>query len=502
MSYNIEEVGALDSCCLSCENSKLGTKLDTLIEDLSNDEGYSGDLLSDAEKKYLNNMCVGTAGLGDILDDVLTSSQAYEPVTSTVSDALKTSLEGVCETFRISQIGSRLQDAILKINSMQEFDESYIKSLYFTGFEDYPAVIDDEAETIVVDLPYNAVASALVVNFTASAGSSVLNGETILESSVSEIDFTNPVTLSCISKDESVSLDYVTTVNVIPNDEAELLSLSIDGIDGVIDEVNKTVTVELNFGADLTSQIATFTMSDNATAYSGESEVVSGITVLDFSLPFALDIVSEDEETTNTYTINVSVLKNTEAEFLTFGTPAIAGIIDDVNKEVEISVPFGSDLSLITLSFTVSDNAKVYNDSDVEVTSPIEGFIYTVPFEMSVVSEDEETTNVYTIEFLELPNTDSTLQSFTLAGVSATIDNDLKTISVETPAATDLSSLAATFVAPLQATVYVVSGETEVEQVSAETLNNFTSPLTYRVISGAGGEYYTDYTVTATVAGG
>lgn len=500
MAYHDSDMELLNKCCEGCRLSGIAEKLDTLVYDLNSGVGYSGTLLSEAEAVYLNGMCTATANLGTILNGILTTSQEYEPATP-ISEAVKEKLNNCCLAFSTNLVGDTIESCVALINNMQEFDESYIKTLYFTGFEDYPAVIDDEAETIVVDLPYNAVASALVVNFTASAGSSVLNGETILESSVSEIDFTSPVTLSCISKDESVSLDYVTTVNVIPNDEAELLSLSIDGIDGVIDEVNKTVTVELNFGADLTSQIATFTMSDNAAAYSGESEVVSGTTVLDFSLPFALDIVSEDEETTNTYTITVSVLENTEAEFLAFGTPGIAGTIDDVNKEIEISVPFGSDLSLITLAFTVSDNAKVYDDSDVEVTSPIEGYTYTVPFEMSVVSEDESVTNVYTIEFLELPNTDSTLQSFTLAGVDATINNELKTVTVETPAITDLSSLAATFVAPLQATVYVVSGETEIEQVSTETLNNFTSPITYRVISGAGGEYYTDYTVTATVAG-
>lgn len=402
MAYHDTDMELLSGCCEGCRLSGIAEKLDTLVYDLNSGVGYSGTLLSEAEIAYLNGMCVATANLGTILNGILTASQEYEPATL-ISAAVKESLNNCCLAFSTNSVGDVIDSCVTLINSFQEYDEGFIKSLYFTGFEDYPAVIDDEDEIITVDLPYNAVASALVVNFTASAGSSVLSGETILESGVSEIDFTSPVTLSCISKDESVSLDYVTTVNVIPNDEAE---------------------------------------------------------------------------------------------FLTFGTPGITGAIDDANKAIEILVPFGSDLSLITLAFTASENAKVYNDSDVEVTSPIEGFTYTIPFEMSVVSEDESVTNVYTIEFSELPNTDSTFQSFTLVGTSATINNELKTISVETPAATDLSSLAATFTVPLQAKVYV----NDVEQTSGESLQSFVNPITYRVV--AGNLSYTDYVVTATVAGG
>ena len=306
MAYHDSDMELLSKCCEGCRLSGIAEKLDTLVYDLDSGVGYSGTLLSSAEIAYLDGMCIGTANLGTILNGILTASQTYD-VATPISAAVKASLNNCCVAFHSNLVGDVIDSCITLINATQEYDESFINSLYFTGFSDYPAIIDDEGETILVELPYGSTKTALVANFTTSTGASVLNGESVLTSGTGAVDYTNPVTLTCLSHDESTSLDYVTTVNILENSEAQLLTFTLATVAATIDEENKTVVVEIPFGSNPASQIPTFTMSDNASAYIGETEITSAVTAVDWSSVVSLNIISEDDVTTNTYSVTVTV---------------------------------------------------------------------------------------------------------------------------------------------------------------------------------------------------
>lgn len=215
MAYTDANFEKLSKCCRACELADLGGKIDLLVSDIASDAGYSGELLTSDEISSLEGMCESARinSLGTLVNGLLTASKNYD-AASTVSDSVKTALNATCEAFRQTEIGTVLQTAATAINGKIEYDEAFITSLYFTGLSDYPAIIDDENETISVELPFGTAVTNLVANFETSAGTTVVIGESVIESGVGEVDYTSPVTLTTLSKDESVSLDYVTTVTV------------------------------------------------------------------------------------------------------------------------------------------------------------------------------------------------------------------------------------------------------------------------------------------------
>lgn len=307
MAYTDANFEKLSKCCRACELADLGGKIDLLVSDIASDTGYSGELLTAGEIASLEGMCESARinSLGTLVNGLLTASKNYD-AASTVSDSVKTTLNATCEAFRQTAIGTVLQTAATDINGKTEYDEAFITDLYFTGLSDYPAVIDDENETILVELPFGTTKTALVANFETSTGTTVMIGETVIESGTGEVDYTNPVTLTTVSKDESVSLDYVTTVSILENTEAELLTFAIGDAVGVIDEEAKTVAVEVANGVGLIDLVATFTSSENSTVEVGEVAQVSGVTANTFSSPVSYVVTSEDTLTENTYVITVT----------------------------------------------------------------------------------------------------------------------------------------------------------------------------------------------------
>src|SRR5512145_769318 len=87
------------------------------------------------------------------------------------------------------------------------------------------------------------------------------------------------------------------------------------------------------------------------------------------------------------------------------------------------------------------------------------------------------------------------ISAYMLAGVSATIDEAAKKISVVVPALTDVSLLSAT---------YTTTGVTvkigAVVQISGVTVSDFTSPVVYPVMSKNGSTANCTVTVTVTPA--
>lgn len=306
MAHHDSDMELLSKCCEGCRLSGIAEKLDTLVYDLDSGVGYSGTLLSSDEISYLNGMCTATATLGTTLAAILVASQNYDVATQ-ISSTMKANLNNCCKAFYTNSVGDTIDACVTLINAMQEYDESFITDFYFTGYSDYPATIDDENETMIVELPYGSVKTALIPNFEISTGASLLNGEDILTSGEGTIDFTNPVTLTCLSHDESASLDYLTTVNILENTAAILSAFSIGSAVGVIDEENKAVAIEIPFGENPAAQVATFTVSDNAVVTVATVVQESGVTSNDYSNPVTYVITSEDESTENSYVVTVTV---------------------------------------------------------------------------------------------------------------------------------------------------------------------------------------------------
>lgn len=83
----------------------------------------------------------------------------------------------------------------------------------FTG-EDVVGVIDDELDTIALEVPALTVVTALIATFTTSAGAVVTIGVTAQVSGTTENDFTAPVEYIVTAEDEVGTKTYTVTVTV------------------------------------------------------------------------------------------------------------------------------------------------------------------------------------------------------------------------------------------------------------------------------------------------
>lgn len=307
MAYNIPILESLKNCCSGCANTELSVVLDVLLDDLSNGNVYSGELLSDADVASLNGSCEGLrqSNLGTLLNEVLSASQDYTTVEQ-ITDKVKSLLSTMCETFRLADVSGKLSDAVDLVNGMSEWDEAEVKSYYLTGFEDYPATIDYDEYTMSIDLPYGSDVTAAIGNFELSDGASAYISDVLQETGVTENNLTSAKTYNVVSKNEEVDQDFVLAVTILENTEADLLTFSISNVSGTIDDTEKTLDVELPSGTSLT-QIPTFTASENAKVYVGETEITSAVSEIDWTAVTELAVISEDEETTNVYTVSITV---------------------------------------------------------------------------------------------------------------------------------------------------------------------------------------------------
>ena len=86
------------------------------------------------------------------------------------------------------------------------------------------------------------------------------------------------------------------TVSEVINSEAEILSYSFaeQYSPAIIDDINKTITIKVNEGTDLSNLVATFTLSEGATAKINGLVQESGVTANDFTNPVVYTITYQD----------------------------------------------------------------------------------------------------------------------------------------------------------------------------------------------------------------
>lgn len=167
--------------------------------------------------------------------------------------------------------------------------------------------IDEANGTINLELPYGTDVTDLVANFTLSAEATAKVGDTEQTSGTTTNNFSSPVTYVITAEDGTTTKNWTVTVNVSANTEAKITAYSLASADGVIDETNHTIAVEVPYGTDVTALAAIFTLSAQATAKVDDTEQTSGTTENDFTNPVTYTITAGDEETTQDYVVTVTV---------------------------------------------------------------------------------------------------------------------------------------------------------------------------------------------------
>jgi hypothetical protein len=276
-----------------------------------------------------------------------------------------------------------------------------------------------------------------------------------------------------------------------PAGEAELTSFSllVPDVDGVIDQGEGTVSIEVPSGTDLTDLVAVFTATGTGVTVGGVPQV-SGLTAHDFTLPVDYEAVAADGFCTR-YTVSVSCAAplGTDKAITTFSFLHVdaTGVVDQTAHSITVSVPHGTDITSLIAVFETSGVRVMLDDTEQETGVTVNDF--TDPRTYVVVAEDG-TTCAYALSVRIAPGAEKSITSFRLVppDVQGIIDQETRIIRVRAPEGTDLSSLVAVF-STTGARVSVQGREQE----SGVTVNDFRSPVDYVVAAEDGSE--SSYTV-------
>lgn len=245
---------------------------------------------------------------------------------------------------------------------------------------------------------------------------------------------------------DATAIDNVAIIPAVAGG-ADILACSFPDLGpATVDQDLGEVNLFVPFGTFIGWESPTFTLSPTATI-----DPPSG-SQLDFATPKFYTVTSGDGLTTRTYRVAVVVGEpSSESDILSFGLPGNSAVIE--GTDIELTVPYSTDLEWLEPQFTISPNAWC---DQVSGFPPVPDFsMGPVPYE--VVAQDGVTRKTYTVTVVKLPpSSDSWMLSFGIPGSNADILGESIFLSV--PFGTDLETLAPTFALAPHATCDQLSG--------------------------------------------
>ena len=235
--------------------------------------------------------------------------------------------------------------------------------------------------------------------------------------------------------------------------------------------------------------VATFTTTGECVKI-GETIQVSGITVNDFTFSFKTYTVVAKDGLTKDYSVFVSVSKIDDKDITSFEFFDQSKIIESDDTNIEIYLPFGTDITnLIATFITTGVNVKVNNIVQISGTTAND---FTNPVTYTVTASDVSTKDyIVIVKISDIDEKEFINFDFAKLSVSGIIDGTNITITV--PHDTDVTNLVSNFV-----TTGVSVKVNNVVQVSGVTANDFSNQVLYTVTAADGSEK--SYTVTVTIA--
>jgi len=351
-------------------------------------------------------------------------------------------------------------------------------------------------EAISATVPHAANVTGLVAEFVTNSSSVKVN-DVEQESGVTKNDYSGAVAF-LVTAENGESRTYTATVTKAPSTEKRMISFSLNGTGGLIDEDLGTISVKLQAGTSLGSLVASFS-STGAAVKIGETFQESGKTENSFTSPVEYTVLAQDGSK-KAYTVTASLLpatwkKITSFEFIKTGDEnnnlanSVAGFIDGTSIIVEL--PYGSSLGdpLVATFETTGESVSI---GDALQESGVTSNIFSEEKTYRVTAEDGSTAD-YSVTVTVGKNTAKSLISFSLDGEPgeiAEIDETSGTVTVDLPSNKILSSLVAGFVST-GVSVKVGSDEQE----SGVTANDYSGPVEFKVTAENGS--VKTYTVTA-----
>ncbi|MCC2624537.1 MAG: hypothetical protein K0R14_410 [Burkholderiales bacterium] len=334
-------------------------------------------------------------------------------------------------------------------------------------------------ENIVLTVPYGTDVTSLIASFT-TTGANVTVGGTNQTSTVTPINFTNPVIYTVTAADGTTQ-SYTVTVTVSAASAKAITSFAFGLVDGVI--IGHNIEVVMPFGTDISDLIATFTITGVNVTVNGVDQI-SGTSRNSFASPLNY-IVTAADGSTATYTVNVQVASSSAKELLLYSLAGASGTYNGLN--INIILPSGTNLTNVVATFTTTGASVTVNGVPQFSGTTSNNFTSPVTY---VVTAADGTTQNYIVTATVAPSSAKAITSFKLVDKPGVITG--LNIAVTLPMGTDITSLAANFITT--GANVTVGGVTQISNV---TTNNFSTPVSYVVTAGDGST--ATYTVTVTL---
>ncbi len=305
-----------------------GSTQNYTISVVCSDKALITFLFAKSDNPSLNEDCVGMI-TGCVINVLLSSSADLSTLKATYTASPKVTVKvGNLIQQSKNTINSFAQPVVYSIiaedGSKQDYTVNVVKKSSEKAFlvfgltkADNPNIPADitgiiSGTTVKIIVPYNTNLSSFKATFTNSPKSIVKIGNTEQQDKVTINDFTAPVIYS-ITAEDGTSINYTVSITCAPNSAKDLLSfgflktnnssLPYDVI-GIVEKANQRIICTIPAGVNRTNLIATFTLSDKASAKVGPTIQISGSTPNNFISNITYTVVAEDGGVIN-YTIEI-----------------------------------------------------------------------------------------------------------------------------------------------------------------------------------------------------
>nr|HQD54729.1 cadherin-like beta sandwich domain-containing protein [Peptococcaceae bacterium] len=345
-----------------------------------------------------------------------------------------------------------------------------VNNVTVPGFNPYITVY-------TIDVPYGTTPSSDLVKVTAEANhpnaTVNINEATVLPGSTSVV---------VTAEDGTTTKTYTVYFNVLLNTAAEITSFSFvqQTSPAVIDSAVGTIDIEVAYGTNLTYLIATFELSDYATATVNSKTQISGSTPNNFTSPVTY-VVRAAAGNTKDWLVTATVARSSNA---TISSEEYTVTLDGDSGTIN-NVPYNTSKNVFLENIRSADGSSQHWDT-TGLSDPItDGDI------LIVTSEDGQTTVTYTIDVIP-PSTDAALSDLRYDGsLVSGFDPDTTAYQIELPYGT-------TQVPTVTATVRDTGRATRaITQATGLTAPNNVARV---VVTAEDGITERTYTVTFTVA--
>ncbi len=229
-----------------------------------------------------------------------------------------------------------------------------------------PATIGYAEYTVGIEVVHGTDVTALTPTITVSVGSQI--------SPTGVQNFTDPFTYTVTDADEITTQDWVVTVTVAELTETDFAEFSFAQQTGpaTIDTATHIVSVEVDYGTDVTALALTFTLSEGASASVAGVPQVSGVTVNDFTDSVTYTITAGDGLTTQDWVVTVSVAVSVE----NIVAKGISVYPNPCNGVININVNENYKLEVIDITGRIIDTKVLKNNNNNTVNISNQGIYF------------------------------------------------------------------------------------------------------------------------------